>query len=227
MYPRNSMIILTSALLLAGAVAAQANPTPTPLTLGEHYALRSYTGQAMGLALTDVIKAERVGIVTNASSICASLTGAMGAQVVAKAKGEGTLNVASLAKAEDAARVFAALRDQDAIALIFGGQTPAEENYALVKAMLKELAANDYPGAVLLHVRVWLPKMAQRAATEDESIARYLAGKKNLYTVTVDAAKGKALVHQVGVAGGEQRSLKVLHEVAMNESWLTLFKRSI
>ncbi len=151
----------------------------------------------------------------------------MGAQVVAKAKGEAALSTASLANAEDAARAFAALRDQEAVALVFGGQTPAEENYVLVKAMLKELAANDYPGAVLLHVRVWLPKMAQRAAAEDASIARYLANKKNVYTVTVDAAKGRALVHQVGIDGNEQRSLKVLHEVAMNDSWLSLFKRSI
>lgn len=219
---RSCVTVLTSALLLAGALSAQAN---MPLTLGEQYALRSYTGQAMGLALTDVIKAKRIGIVTNASSICASLTGAMGAQIVAK--GDSTLNVASLASAEEAARAFAAVRDQDAIALIFGGQTPAEENYPLVKAMLKQLADNDYKGALLLHVRVWLPKMAQRAASEDAAIARYLASKNNLYTVTVDAAKGRALVHQVAVDGKEQRSVKVLHEVAMNETWLNLFKRSI
>lgn len=219
-----SMAAFSGALFLAGASGTQA---ATPLTLGEQYALRSYTGQAMGLALTDVIKAGRIGIATNQSSICASLSGAMGAQVVAKAKGEAALATASLANADDAARAFAALRDQDAVALIFGGQTTAEENYALVKAMLKELATNDYAGAVLLHVRVWLPKMAQRAAAEDAAIARYLANKKNVYTVTVDAAKGRALVHQVSVDGNEQRSLKVLHEVVMNDSWLSLFKRSI
>lgn len=224
MYKRSTMAVVTSALLLAGVLSAQAN---TPLTLGDQFALRSYTGQAMGMALTDVIKAKRVGIATNQSSICSSLTGAMGAQIVAKARGEGALNVASLSTADDAARAFAAVRDQDAVALIFGGQTPAEENYAMVKAMLKELAENDYKGAVLLHVRVWLPKMAQRAASEDAAIARYLANKKNLYTVTVDAAKGRALVHQVSVDGNEQRSVKVLHEVAMNDSWLELFKRSI
>lgn len=209
-------------LLSAGALSAQAN---TPLTLGEQFALRSYTGQAMGLALTDVIKAKRVGVVTNQSSICASLTGAMGGQIVAKAK-EG-LQVATMAQPADAGQAYAAIQGQDAVALIFGGQTPVEENYALVKAMLKELAAKDYKGAILLHVRVWLPKMAQRAASEDAQIAQYLANKKNVYTVTVDAAKGKALVHQVSVEGGEQRSVKVLHEVAMNDAWLELFKRSI
>lgn len=224
MQKRFSVAALSGALLLAGVLPAQAN---TPLSLGEQFALRSYTGQAMGLSLTDVIKAKRVGIATNQSSICASLTGAMGAQVVAKAKGEGALSVASLSNADDAGRAFASVRGQDAVALVFGGQTPAEENYAMVKAMLKELAANDYQGAVLLHVRVWLPKMAQRAASEDAQIARYLANKKNLYTVTVDAAKGRALVHQVSVDANEQRSAKVLHEVAMNESWLELFKRSI
>ncbi|MDW8322729.1 MAG: hypothetical protein RMK60_01375 [Burkholderiales bacterium] len=215
--------VLTAALLTAGILAAQANP---PLTLGEQYTLRSYTGQAMGVALTDVIKAKRVGVATNTSSICAGLTSAIGAQVVAKEPNKG-LAVATLASADDAARAFAALREQEAVALIFGGQTPVEENYAMVKAMLKELAAADYKGAVFLHLRVWVPKMAQRAASEDEQIARYLAGKQNIYTVTVDAAKGRALVHQVAVDAKEQRSAKVLAEVPMNETWLSLFKRSI
>jgi hypothetical protein len=225
MYKRFTVAVLSGALFLAG-LSAQAN---TPLTLGEQFALRSYTGQAMGLALTDVIKAKRVGILTNQSSICSSLTGAMGGQIVAKAqdKGGAALQVAALANAEDVARAYAAVKEQEAVALIFGGQTPAEENYALVKASLKELAANAYPGAIFLHMRVWLPKMAQRAAAEDAQIAQYLAGKKNLYTVTVDAAKGKALVHQVSIDANEQRSAKVLHEVTMNDTWLGLFKRSI
>jgi len=222
MHKRYAAAALGSLLMFAPWAGVQAS---TPLTLGEQFTLRSHTGQAMGLALTDVIKAKSVGIATNASSICASLTGAMGGQIVAK--GKGGLGVASLNSAEDAARAYAAVKDQEAIALIFGGQTPAEENYALVRAMLKELAQNDYQGAVLLHVRVWLPKMAQRAASEDAQIAQYLAGKKNLYTVTVDAQKGRALVHQVSVSADAQRSVRVLHEVAMNDSWLELFKRSI
>jgi len=222
MQKRFTAAALGSLLMFAPWAGVQAS---TPLTLGEQFTLRSYTGQAMGLALTDVIKAKSVGIATNTSSICASLTGAMGGQIVAK--GKGGLGVASLNSAEDAARAYAAVKDQEAIALIFGGQTPAEENYALVRAMLKELAQNNYQGAVLLHVRVWLPKMAQRAASEDAQIAQYLAAKKNLYTVTVDTQKGRALVHQVSVSADAQQSVRVLHEVAMNDKWLELFKRSI
>jgi hypothetical protein len=66
MHQRLSVAFLSGALFLAGVVPAQANP---PLTLGEQFALRSYTGQAMGLAITDVIKVKRVGILTNQSSI--------------------------------------------------------------------------------------------------------------------------------------------------------------
>lgn len=221
-----SLAAVCGALLFAGMLGAHAT---SPLTLGEQFTLRSYTGQAMGLALTDVIKAKSVGIATNQSSICASLSGAMGGQVVAKARGKAgeALKMVSLANAGEAANAYTALRDQDAVALIFGGQTSAEENYAMVKTMLKELAANDYKGALFLHVRVWLPKMAQRAASEDAQIAQYLAGKNNLYTVTVDAEKGRALVHQVSVNADGQRSTRVLHEVSMNDAWLTLFKRSI
>lgn len=219
-----SLAALAVALLFAGAAQAS-----NPLSLGEQFALRSYTGQAMGLALTDVVKAKRVGIATNQSSICASLTGAVGAQVIARApeRGAGALAVAHLASAEDAQRAFAAVKDQDAVALLFGGQTAAEENYAMVRAMLKELAANDYKGAIFLHVRVWAPRLAQRAASEDAQIAQYLARKNNVFTVTVDAANSKALVHQVSIGANEQRSLRVLHEVPMNDTWLGLFRRSI
>ncbi|HIK21904.1 MAG TPA: hypothetical protein IGR15_12835 [Synechococcus sp. M44_DOE_062] len=199
-----------------------------PLSLGEQVALRSYTGQAIGSALTDILKFKRVGILTNQTSICAGLTGAIGAQIVAKSQDtKDPLKVVDLANAEGAARGYEAVKQMEAIALIFGGQASAEENYALTKASLKELAANAYPGAVFLHVRVWMPKMAQRAAAEDAQIAQYLANKDNLYTITIDAPNGKALVHQVSINANEQRSVKVLHEVTMSDSWLELLKRSI
>jgi len=66
-----------------------------------------------------------------------------------------------------AARGCEAVKGMEGIALIFGGQGWAEENCTLTKASLEKLAANAYPGTVFLHVRVWMPKMAQRAAAED------------------------------------------------------------
>lgn len=215
------------ALLITLALGATSVAHASSLTLGEQYVLRSYTGQAMGQALTDIIKAQRIALVTNTSSICASLTGAIGAQVVSQPASREGLRGASLAAPADAVRLADTVKGSDAVALLFGGQTPAEENYALVKAALQALAEQNYPGAILLHVRVWLPKMAQRAAAEDAKIAQYLAGKQNVYTVTVAADEGRARVHRVAINANEQRSVQVLHEMTMNPVWLELFKRSI
>ncbi|MCS6781042.1 MAG: hypothetical protein NZ555_15225 [Geminicoccaceae bacterium] len=216
-------LALGGALLLgiAGGASAQ------PLTLGEQFALRGYTGAAMGQVLTGVVKAERVGVLTNPSSICASLVGAIGGQVVATSKAADAFQVAALSKPEDAAAAVEAFNGRDAVALIFGGQVPAEENYALTKAALRALADANYRGALFLHLRVWVPKFAEKAALEDPVIGKYLAAKENIYTVTVDAANGKALVHRVSFAEPAQRSVEVLHQVAMNPTWLDLFKRSI
>ncbi|MCX7631396.1 MAG: hypothetical protein N2038_14255 [Geminicoccaceae bacterium] len=216
-------LALGGALLLgiAGGASAQ------PLTLGEQFALRSYTGAAMGQVLTSVVKAERVGVLTNPSSICASLVGAIGAQVVATSEAAEAFAVAALTKPEEAAAAIDSLKGRDAVALIFGGQVPAEENYALTKAALRALADANYQGALFLHLRVWVPKFAEKAAAEDPVIQKYLAAKANVYTVTVDVPNAKALVHRVSFAEPAQRSVEVLHQVAMNPTWLDLFNRSI
>jgi len=217
---------LVGALLLAGSLGAHAS---NPLSLGEQFALRSYTGQAIGLAVTDVVDARRVGIISNESSICASLTGAIGAQVVARAaeRGTGALSVVNMAGAGDGARAFAAVRNKDAVVLSFGGQVSMEENQAMVRAALRELAANNYGGAIVLHVRVWATRMVQRAASEDAQIAQYLAGKNNVFAVAVDADNARAVVHQVSIDAANQRSVRVLRSIAMGETWLGLFRRSI
>lgn len=216
-------LALASAVLVGTTAGALAQP----LSLGEQFALRGYTGAAMGQVLTGIVKAERVGVLTNPSSICASLVGAIGAQVVATSKAQNALAVAALAKPEEAKAAVEAFKGRDAVALIFGGQVPAEENYALTKATLRALAEANHPGALFLHLRVWVPKFAEKAAAEDPVIATYLAAKQNIYTVTIDAANGKALVHRVSFAEPAQRSVEVLHQVAMTPTWLELFKRSI
>ncbi len=216
-------LALASAVLLGGTGVALAQS----LSLGEQFALRGYTGAAMGQVLNGIVKAERVGVLTNPSSICASLVGAIGAQVVASSKAQDPFAVAALAKAEEAAAAVEAFRGRDAVALIFGGQVPAEDNYALTKAALRALADANYQGALFLHLRVWVPKFAEKAALEDPVIGNYLTAKQNIYTVTVDVANGKALVHRVSFAEPAQRSVEVLHQVAMNPTWLDLFKRSI
>lgn len=213
--------VVTVAAMLPVLAGAQS------LSLGEQFALRSYTGQAMGQVLAEGLKLRSLGVLTNGSSICSSLSGAIGASFLAHAKGEGALATVTLAKPDDAAAAVSSLAGRDGVALVFGGQLSAEENAALVKAALQELARVDYPGAVLFHLRVWVPQLPAKVAAEDPAVAAYLAKKTNLHTVTVNPQAGKALVHRVQVQAGQQGSVQVMQEVAMNDTWLTLFKRSL
>lgn len=220
--------LLVSAMLMTTTPVMASELAHPPLSPGEHLTLRSYTGQAIGHALTHTLKAESVGFAVNASTICSSLTGAAAGRVVADHKSKPhSMLVSVVAKPEDAASAVQSLKNYKAVALMFGGQTPAEENAALVKAMLAELAKAEYAGPVFLHLAVWGGRMAEKAAAEDATIANYLAGKDNLYALTVDKDHGKALIHKVSIKDGKQDSVKLVQEVPMNEEWLTLFKRSL
>lgn len=217
----------TALCALALPLAAVAGAQAQPLTLGDQFTLRAYTGQAMGSALTGVLQARTLGIATNVSSICASLSAAIGGQIVAQNRGAGALTTAALARPEDARAAVASFAAKDAVALVFGGQTPAEENAALVRSTLAELARANYRGAVFFHVRVWAPQLVARAAAEDPAIASYLANQPRLHTVTINPQTGRVLVQRVQVRDGQQTAVEVLREVAMDDAWLTLFRRSI
>lgn len=219
-------IILSSVLTLS-SFSVMAADAQKPLNIGEHLALRSYTGQAIGLTLSDVLKAESVGIAVNGSTICTALAGAAAGETTAHLKGKDVMMLGVMNKPEDAASAYANIKDKAVIAVLFGGQTPASENAAMVKALLGELAKANYQGPIFLHLAVWVGKMAEKAASEDAAIAKYLANKDNVYALTVDKNNGKALVHKVSFKGGKQASDKIVHEVAMNETWLDLFKRSL
>lgn len=221
---KNALVL--SAVLM-GSLPAMANDLSTPLSLGEQFALRSYTGQAIGAVLANVVKVDSVGIAANTSSICSSLVGGAASGFVAQKPGTNGLRVSTMAKPEDAAATFASLKDQAAVAVLFGGQVPPEENAAMVRALFAELARAQYAGPVFLHVAVFGGKMVEKAALADPAIEKYLAGKHNVFAVTVNGEAGKALVHQVAFKEGMQSSAKVVHEASMNEQWLTLFKRSL
>ncbi|MFN6976922.1 MAG: hypothetical protein ACK4OP_02270 [Gemmobacter sp.] len=209
------------ALALAAPVAAQ------QLSLGEQFALRSHTGLAMGTAIADGLQAPSLGILTNDSSICASLTASVATQYLARRGDPAALTIAAATDALSAEAGTEALTDRAAIALIFGGQKPVEENYQLTLAALQALARANYEGAVFVHLRVWAPKFLERAAAEDAAVAAWLAAKPNLHTATIDPQEGVVLLHRVAVKDGAQASVEVMARTPMNDTWLGLFRRSI
>lgn len=205
-----------------------ANLIEQPLNLGEHFTLRTYTGQALGLALTNQLGFKSLNIVQNTSSICTSLAAGIGAEVVAHNRANNVYNTFALATPADVGALGQGFMDKEAVALVFGGQTAPAENYALVKATLTALAKAEYAGAIVFHVAVWAPKMMEKVAAEDAQVKAYLSAKTNLFALTIDPQQAQMLIHQVALnQDGSQASVKVLHQAEMNDSWMNLFKRSL
>ncbi|WP_298599574.1 hypothetical protein [Zoogloea sp.] len=171
---------------------------------GEQPSLRGYTGQALGKTLAETLKLRSLGVATNTSSTCASFASAIGSAAFAPGPQRKALSLIALDTRDDTRPVVDSFREKDGVALIFGGQTSAEENYALTKAMLSGLARRHYAGALFIHQTVWLSGQVTRAADEDPILTAYLAAKSNLYTASRDAVHEQVWLHQVQVRDGEQ-----------------------
>ncbi|MCS7262609.1 MAG: hypothetical protein NZ560_04265 [Aquificaceae bacterium] len=193
------------------------------LSLGEQYTLRSYTGQAMGRALAGSLKFNSLHVLTNNTSICASLAGAIGSGYL-DAEGRRRMSTTVLNSPEEVQNFNPTL---EAVALIFGGQASPEVNYSLTRSSLRRLADAKYNGAIFFHLRVWAPRFVERAVQEDQTIAQYLAGKENLYTVTADLQNKVIRLWQVSVKDGKQATVRELGTVPLNPVWEDLLRRSL
>lgn len=60
-----------------------------------------------------------------------------------------------------------------------------------------------------------MPKLPERAAKEDPTIATYLLNKQNLFTARLDAERRKAIIQQVNITGQAQRATKAVQEFPM------------
>ncbi len=209
--------------LSAIVLAAMEGGLAQPLTLGEHLALRGYTGKALGQVMAEEMKWNSLHILTNNTSICAALVGSMAASYL-DLQGQRRLQVTVLATPEE---VPALSPKEEAVALIFGGQASLEVNYGLTKNALQALAEANYGGALFFHLRIWGPKLVERAAQEDPAIARYLGGKQNLFTATYDPQANVLRVWRVAVREGKQVTVQEMLRLNPNPTWETLLKRSL
>ncbi|MFN3265056.1 MAG: hypothetical protein ACK42C_09180, partial [Aquificaceae bacterium] len=183
----------------------------------------SYTGQAFGRVMANSLKFNSIHVLTNNTSICSSLVGALGSGYL-DPEGKRKMNTTVLNAPEDAQNLNPTT---EAVALIFGGQASPEVNYSLTKASLRRLADTNYNGAVFFHLRIWAPKFVERAAQEDPAIARYLANKENLYSVTADLQNKVVRLWQVSVKEGKQTTVRELGTVPLNPNWEDLLRRSL
>ena len=193
------------------------------LTLGEHLVLRGYTGQAFGQAMANALGIKSVHVLTNNTSICAALVGAMGAGYL-DAKGERRMATTVLAGPQEVPPLSP---KEEAVALIFGGQATPETNYGLTLEALRALAQVNYPGALFFHLRIWAPGFVAKAAQESPEVARYLAGKENLYAPVADLNAKVVRLFQVAVKEGKQTTVKEVGAIPLNPLWEDLLRRSL
>ncbi|SDF25373.1 hypothetical protein SAMN04488243_13521 [Thermus arciformis] len=193
------------------------------LTLGEHLVLRGYTGQAFGQAMANILGLKSVHVLTNNTSICAALVGAMGAGYL-DPQGQRRMVSTALPSPQEVPPLSP---EEEAVALIFGGQATPETNYGLTLEALRALAQANYPGALFFHLRIWAPGFVARAAQESPEVARYLAAKENLYAPAADLNAKVVRLWQVSVKDGKQATVKEVGVIPLNPIWEDLLRRSL
>jgi len=197
------------------------------ITLTEQFTLRALTDRIVAENLVRVYRLRgTLGIVTNKTYICASLTGAIEAAFLARLAGVGRVITALTEKPEDVKEAVNILKDADLVMLAYGGEMGPEENYALTKAFLEAAAEANLPADLFFHVRIWVPAFVQNTMKEVPKVGEYLAGKQ-LGTFTFDLEKGFFLFHRVEVNPQGEVSLHLLTQVPITLEHLDLLKRSL
>ena len=195
------------------------------LTLAEQFTLRALTGRVVGQALAQDLPDASLGILTNKTYICASLTGALEAAYLAEKGGLAQVKTALAEGPEAVAEGVQALKDADVLFLAFGGEAGPEVNRPLTEAALKAIKDAGYLGEVFFHVRIWVPGFVKEALAADEELKEYFE-ELPMSTFTFDLEKGLFLFNDVyfddeGLKAEPIRVLPITHE------HLDLLKRSL
>ena len=195
------------------------------LSLAEQFTLRALTGRVVGQALAQDLPDASLGILTNKTFICASLTGALEAAYLAEKGGLAQVKTALAEGPEAVAEGIEALRDADVLFLAFGGEAGPEVNRPLTEAALRAIKDTGYLGEVFFHVRIWVPGFVKEALAADAELKEYFE-ELPMSTFTFDLERGLFLFNDVyfddeGLKAEPIRVLPITHE------HLDLLKRSL
>ncbi|MFN4264055.1 MAG: hypothetical protein ACK4IT_10720 [Thioalkalivibrionaceae bacterium] len=214
-------LVTAMAAVIGFTVPAQAND----LTFGELQTIRILAGQAVGSALPGALDAQRVGILSNRSVICSSLTGGLGAGMLG-ANGDLDIVFESLASPDDAAAAVARVADADAVYLAFGGNMDRTDNVAQLHQVLRTMADAEWAGTIVIHLTTWGQNQVRDIVAEDEVVASYLEGKDNVFTATLDLANSEAALQNVSFNGTEFELAEV-GRVPLRDDLVQLFRRML
>ena len=196
------------------------------LSLAEQYTLRALTGRIVGEVLADIYGIPSLGLVTNKTRICASLTGAIEAAFLADRGGLGRVVSAVSEGPEDTGAAARDLIGVNTVMLAYGGEAGGETNYALTKAFLEAAADVNLDVDIFFHVRIWAPGFVEKAVSESEKAADYLKGRA-LGAFGFDLERGVFIFYAVEVTGeGEVVSEPIL-ETPLGVEHANLLRRSL
>ena len=174
-------------------------------TFEEEIYLRALTGRLVGKAIAD-LGVNKLAVVAPKNIICSSIATATEAAFLDHSGGVTYHFLVDAGNEEEIAKRLKEFNAQ-VILLQFGGETPIEETKKSFVKLLKAMAKEQVPGAIVFHVRIFAAGGVKEALA-DEEIAKYLAGK-DLYVYTVGFDEGKVYVNKVSVEGGEIKLEKI------------------
>ena len=173
-------------------------------TFEEEIYLRTLTGRLVGKAIAD-LGINKLAVVAPKNIICSSIATATEASFLDHTGGV-TYHFLVDGNEEEIAQRLKDFNAQ-AILLQFGGETPIEETKKSFVKLLKAIANQKVPGAIVFHVRIFAAG-GVKEALNDEEIAKYLAGK-DLYVHTVGFDEGKVYVNKIKLENNEVKLEKI------------------
>ncbi|WP_019594121.1 hypothetical protein [Thioalkalivibrio sp. ALM2T] len=214
-----------TAIALSLSVAMLASPmlaSAEPLTFGEQQTIRSMASAGVGQAIVNQMGAESMVVINNPSAICGALAGGLGAAMLS-ADLQAGFRIATMRSGNDGAAAAQVTADKDVAYLALGGELDRDENVALAHAYLKELAASEWDGTLVLHISSWMQKQVQAVAEADEAVADYLQGL-NMVALQPDLDAGQAVMLRVNF-DGEGFTTEEMGRQDMREDLVELFRR--
>ena len=195
------------------------------LTLAEQYTLRALTGRVIGQALAQGVPDASLGILTNRTYICASLTGALEAAFLTELGGMGQVRTAVVEGPGEVEEAVRTLANVDLLFLAFGGEAGADLNKPLTEAALRAVQATDFDGEVFFHVRIWAPGFVSEALGKDPKLRSFFE-ELPLLTFTFDLDRGLFLLNEVYFEENEPKAEPV-RILPLTQEHLDLLKRSL
>ncbi len=175
-------------------------------TFEEEIYLRALTGRLVGIALSQ-LGVNKLAVVAPKNIICSSIAAATEAAFLDHSGGVTYHFMVELGKNE--AEIAKRLKEfgAEVVLLQFGGEDPIEKVKESFAALLKAMAEEDVPGAIVFHVRIFAAGGVAKAI-EDPKVKEYL-GKKDLFVYTVGFDEGKVYVNKVKIEGNEFKLEKI------------------